>query len=119
MANDLIAFVKGMDLCWMERRFDDLSAYLADDMVMVAPDGRHRIEGRDASIESYRDFMSRCEVSRFDAHDHRVTLRGAAAIVEYGWAMAWLEQGMAREAQGREILVLAQRDEAWRVVWRT
>jgi hypothetical protein len=45
MAEDLIAFTKEMDRCWMERRFSDLSAYLAAGLVLVAPGGKHRVEG--------------------------------------------------------------------------
>ncbi|MGI8840049.1 MAG: hypothetical protein ACR2F8_04585 [Caulobacteraceae bacterium] len=65
MADDLIAFTSEMDRCWMEQRFADLSAYIADDVVMVAPGGKQRMEGLKAAVESYREFMSRCEVSRF------------------------------------------------------
>lgn len=118
MADALIAFAKDMDRCWMERRFGDLAGYLADDVVMVAPDGKHRSEGRDAAVESYRKFMSRCEVVRFDSHGHVVTRRAAAAVVEYGWDMGWNDRGTGHEAKGREILVLAQRDQGWRVIWR-
>ena len=77
------------------------------------------MEGLDAAVESYREFMSRCDVSRFVATDHVVTERGPMAVVEYDWDMAWDDQGTKHEATGREVLILAQRDEGWRVVWRT
>jgi ketosteroid isomerase-like protein len=119
MPEALIAFIQDMDRCWVERRFGELSAYLADDVVMVAPGGRQRVEGADAAIDSYREFMSRCELSRFDSHGHVVTRNGDTAIVEYDWNMAWSDQGTDHEAKGREILVLAHQDRGWRVVWRT
>ncbi len=119
MADDLILFVEEMDRCWMEHRFADLSDYIARDVVMVAPGGAQRMEGLDAAIESYRAFMARCEVATFTTSDHVVTRRGPAAIVEYGWHMAWNDQGAEHEAGGREVLVLAARDGEWRVVWRT
>ncbi len=86
---------------------------------MVAPGGKQRIEGIDACIESYREFVCRCTVSRFDAFDHAVTERGPAAVVEYSWDMAWTEQGAHHEAKGREVLALARLERGWRVVWRT
>ncbi|MEI9849899.1 MAG: nuclear transport factor 2 family protein [Sphingomonas sp.] len=119
MIDELIAFTKQMDRCWMERRFGDLSGYLADDVVVVAPGGKHRIAGLDAAIESYREFMSRSDVDRFDSSGHVVTQRGATAVVEYDWDMSWTDQDASHVAEGREILVLAQRDHGWRVVWRT
>ena len=119
MADDLVAFVAEMDRCWLERRFDDLSAYIADDIVLVAPGGEPRIEGVAASIESYRAFMGRCEVGRFETRDVIVTERGDTAVAEYAWDMAWTDHGEAQAAQGREVLVLARGRSGWRVVWRT
>jgi len=103
----------------MESRFGDLSDYLAGAVVMVAPGGKHRIAGIDSAMDRYRGFMSRSEVLRFDSSGHVVTQRGATAIVEYDWEMDWVDQDAHHAARGREILVLAQCDHGWRVVWRT
>jgi ketosteroid isomerase-like protein len=119
MTDDLIAFVNEVDRCWMERRFDDLASYIAEDVVMVAPGGRHRLKGLKASVDSYREFMSRCQVTRFDTSDHRLTEHGATAVIEYDWDMAWSDQGSDHTARGQEILVLARSALGWRVVWRT
>jgi ketosteroid isomerase-like protein len=118
MTDDLIAFVTEMDRCWLERRFGDLAAYLADDVVIVANDGKHRVRGREAAVESYREFMSRSVVDRFQASGYIVTERGSAAVVEYRWDMAWDDQGTKHEAAGREILVLSRSEDGWRVIWR-
>jgi ketosteroid isomerase-like protein len=103
----------------MERRFADLSAYIADDVVMVAPGGKQRLEGLEVAVDSYREFMSRCLVNRFRTYNHVLTQRGPAAVVEYDWDMAWSDPGEDHEARGREVLALVQRDDGWRVVWRT
>jgi ketosteroid isomerase-like protein len=119
MADHFISFVEAMDRCWIEQRFDDLSAFLAPDVVVVAPDGATRLEGLSAAVESYRSFMVRAKIAWFKSRDHVVTERGDAAIVEYRWNMAWRTDGAAHEATGREIVMLARRAGAWRIVWRT
>jgi ketosteroid isomerase-like protein len=119
MSADLIAFVESMDRCWIERRFDDLPGFIADDVVMVAPGGQTRVTGLPAAIDSYREFMERSVVRRFATSDHIVTERGDAAVVEYQWEMAWENDGAAHDAVGSEILMLARRGGAWRVIWRT
>ena len=114
-----ISFVNAMDACWMERRFEDLRSFLAEDSVLVAPGGQVRIEGVDAAIESYRELMSHSHVRRYATADHAITLRGNAAVVEYRWEMVWSGDGPEHNEAGREVLVLAHRDSKWRVVWRT
>lgn len=108
-----------MDRCWREGRFHDLDSYLANDVVLVAPDGKTRLEGLAAAVESYREFMAASLVEHYTTSDHAVTHRGSTAIIEYHWNMAWTSAGMDYDDKGREILVLALREESWRVVWRT
>jgi ketosteroid isomerase-like protein len=118
MADNLIELVKQMDRCWLERRFSDLASFIAQDVVVVAPDGTHRVQGLDSAVESYREFMNRCTVNRFSTSDYVVAQRGEAAVIEYAWNMAWNDRGTNHEAVGREVLVLSRRDSAWRVIWR-
>ena len=55
----------------------------------------------------------------FKTNDYVVTKRGETAVVEYAWQMTWVAGGAEHNETGREVLVLARRDDNWRVVWRT
>jgi ketosteroid isomerase-like protein len=116
---EMIAFVHAMDRCWIERRCDDLVDFLADDAVLVAPNGGPRLVGAAAAIASYREFTERCRVEHYRSEDHQVTERGDAAVLEYGWHMTWRDGEQNHQARGREILVLSRRHGRWRVIWRT
>jgi len=116
---EFVAFAEGLDRCWMEGRVDDLEAFLARDVVFVAPGGKLRSEGLAAAIESYRQFTSQAQVNRFQTSEHVVTVRGNTAIVEYRWEISWIAAGASHSETGRDVLVLSRRDENWRVVWRT
>jgi ketosteroid isomerase-like protein len=115
---EIVAQISAMDRCWLERRFADLKSHLTEDAVFVTPNGR-RVLGRDAAVESYREFMSRSQVHRYQASEPMVTQKGDTAVAEYGWDMAWDSDGQSYEAKGREVLVLAREDGAWSVIWRT
>ncbi len=119
MSEELISFTDRMDRCWMDGRVTDLEAFLAKDVVFVAPGGKHRSEGLSPAIESYRQFLSHARVKRFETSDHIVTLRGDTAVIEYRWQMDWTAGGVDHSETGREVLVLSRREEGWRVVWRT
>jgi hypothetical protein len=47
---DFVSFIESMDRCWMEARFSELEAFLADDVVFVAPGGTPRGEGLTQAI---------------------------------------------------------------------
>lgn len=119
MSVELITFVEALDRCWVERRFTDLGDFLAPDVVVVAPGGRARLDGLAAAVKSYRDFMARATIRRFEARDFICTERGITAVVEYRWDMAWDDAGTVQEASGREVLVLSRLGDGWRMVWRT
>jgi ketosteroid isomerase-like protein len=116
---EFISFIESLDLCWMQGRLQDLDAFLAEDVVFVAPGGRTRSEGIAPAIEGYRQFTSHAQIKRFETRDHIVTQRGDTAIVEYAWEMIWVADGAEHSETGREVLVLARRNDNWRVVWRT
>lgn len=117
--DEFIEFLTAMDNCWLEGRFDQLSEFLAEDIVVVAPNGKHRVDGIDQAIDSYRQFMLQAHVDRFTSGNHIVTMRGDTAVVEYEWGMTWTMNDAQHDETGREVLVLAYRNSSWRVVWRT
>jgi hypothetical protein len=115
---DFIKFAEDMDRCWQEGRFHDLETFLADDVVIVAPDGKTRLEGLAAAVESYREFTASSLVEHYITSGYIVTHRGDTAVIEYQWEMAWTSAGVDYNDTGREVLVLASRGDAWRVIWR-
>lgn len=89
------------------------------DIIIVSPDGATGVAGLSAAVENYRAFMVRAKIVWFASRDHVVTERGDAAIVGYRWDMEWRSEGATHEATGREVQLLAGRDGARRIVWRT
>ncbi|WP_299323512.1 nuclear transport factor 2 family protein [Parasphingopyxis sp.] len=118
MTQPLADFAVAMDRCWQDGRFDDLKDYLDENIVIVAPRGSARIVGIEAAIESYRGFMARAEVERYETGDTIITESGNTAILEYRWSMTWKTEDERHEADGREVLALNRSGNAWKAVWR-
>jgi ketosteroid isomerase-like protein len=110
--------VEAMDRCWLERRFDDLNAYLASDVLFVAPNGSE-LRGAAGAIQSYREFLDRCTVEAYETTDWEASLHGGEAVVRYTWRMRWASGGSAQAATGQETLLLSKRPDGWRVASRT
>jgi ketosteroid isomerase-like protein len=108
-----------MDACWQGRRFEDLRSYLADDVVLVSAVPMPRVEGIEAAIEHYRNFMSYAQLTHCRQYSHVSTVRGDTIVVEFGAIVEWIYHDQAHHNEGLEVAVLARRAGAWRVVWRT
>ncbi len=117
--DDLISFTKTLDDCWSQGHLQDLPTFLAEDVVFVGPGGRPRVEGLEGALESYRQFTLYAEVKSYRTSDYVVTRRGDTAIVEYEWEMTWASGGEEHHDVGREVLVLLQREQTWKLAWRT
>ncbi|MBV9265702.1 MAG: hypothetical protein JO061_06000 [Acidobacteriaceae bacterium] len=49
--SEFIAFAHAFDECWVQGRFDDLTKFLSEDVVFVAPGGNPQMRGIDAAID--------------------------------------------------------------------
>jgi hypothetical protein len=106
---------------WRERRYDELAALLDERVVIAAPGFVGRREGRDAAVESYREFMERATITEYREDAPAIDVWGDTAVTTYRWEMAWLSGGVPNRASGHDVLVFrrAPADGAWRAVWRT
>jgi ketosteroid isomerase-like protein len=114
--------VSRISTAWQSRRFEDLAGYFDDEMVIVAPGFQGRVEGRKACIESYREFMERVSIQRYEEAVPVIDVWKDTAVATYRWEMDWTSGGVPNRDAGRDILVLYRAESGgtaeWRVVWR-
>src|SRR4051794_18161925 len=98
MSNDASDAVREVlariNAAWRERRYDDLALMFAEDMVFTLPGFSGRLEGREAIVASYRDFMERVTLTAYREDGLVVDTWGQAAVASYGWDMSWLAGGV-------------------------
>ena len=113
------AVVARISAAWQERRYDDLARLFAEDMVFTLPGSAGRVEGRDAIVASYREFMDRITLTSYVEDPQVVGVWGDTAVVRLRWEMAWLAGGVPNHATGHDIFAFRLADGAWRAIWRT
>jgi uncharacterized protein (TIGR02246 family) len=117
-ADEVRAALARLGAAWRERRWDALAGCL-DERVVFAVLGAGRVEGRDAAVASYREFMERATITEYREEPPAVDVWGDTAVATYRWTMAWLSGGVPNRGTGHDVLVLRRADGAWRAVWRT
>ncbi len=111
--------VRSINAAWTEGRPDDLGRFLAPDVVFVIPDAGARAAGRDACVQTYRDFLAQAVLHRFVASDATVDVADATAVALCPYEIEYEIGGRRWRGDGHDLLVFTHTDGGWRVVWRT
>ena len=112
-------FVRDLNNAWIEGRCDDLVPLFHDQVVMVPPGTGQRIVGRDAMVDSYRQFLAAAKVHEFRTLDLRADVFGGTAVAALRFEIRYEMQGRVYQERGTDFMVLHRDDSAWQVVWRT
>src|SRR5215207_7722821 len=111
-----------LSTAWRNRRYDELAALFDEGIVMALPGFVGRVEGREALVESYREFMERATLTDYKEQPAVIDIWGDTAVASYQWEMQWLVGGVPNHAAGHEVFVFGRTSAGtaeWRAVWRT
>ncbi len=111
--------VDRLNTAWPAGRLDELEDVFDPGVVLVPPPPAHRVAGRDAVIQSYRDFMSQAVLHRFRVEQPDIDVFGTTAVACCPYTIDYEMEGRRWLGTGRDILVLHEGESGWRVVWRT
>ena len=120
-AAEVRALLERIDGAWRYGRWDELGACFDDRMVIVAPGFHARVEGREACVASYREFLDHSTLIRYRSEAPTVDVWGESAVATFGWEMVWESGGAPHQRTGHDVFVCRRSAEpgSWRAVWRT
>ncbi len=118
-ADAIAELVRAINDCWLGGRYDDLRRYFHPGIKLAMPGFEQSVAGRDAIIDSYRDFGERATVRRFEARPSHVDVIGPTAVSATRFEIDYEIEGNSFSESGTDVLVFQHGDDGWRVVWRT
>lgn len=110
--------VRGINAAWVQNRTEELRDLLHASIVFVSPGGE-AVRGQEACIATYRDFIVRTKVLRFEELAPAVDVFGETAVVTYDFEIFFEYGGTWTTERGSEVFVLVKDGGRWRAVWRT
>ncbi len=118
-----IEAIKGIILsineCWKLKDYESIGLYLADDVIVAPPKSDKRIQGREAYVQSYRDYDRSAETLEYLVGDPMVDLIGETAVAVCPFEVVYRFQGAKHHEKGQNILVFSHSQGRWKIVWRT
>jgi len=110
--------LEGISRAWRERRFNDLTPFFDENIVMKGPAFRQLCRGREALADSYAEFMAKSKVVHYAESNHSIDLWGDTAAATYDWTMTYEQAGKTSTESGQDMFVFARRQSEWKAVLR-
>lgn len=111
--------IRAINESWRAGRYDAIGEFVDENAVIVPPGTDARIRGREAYVQSYRDYDQAATTHEFSPGEPLVDILGEVAVAVCPFSVAYELDGAMYREQGHDILVFARRHEEWRIIWRT
>lgn len=113
--------IRRSNRAWVSGAAHEVSSLFDDEAVVVAPRLQGRVQGRDAIVRSYEEYVHHARTHAFEELEHQVDLFGDTAVAAYRFSVRYTLNGedAEREETGEEVLVLRREAGGWKVIWRT
>src|ERR1700719_2662977 len=113
--------VRRINRAWTSGATHELAELFDATAVLIAPDLQGRVEGRDAIVLSYEDYIRHARTHSLEEEEHSVDVFGDLAVVTYRFAIRYTLNGEdgERDETGQEVLVLRRGACGWKAIWRT
>ena len=113
--------IRKSNRAWTAGVVHEVAQLFDDRAVLVGPGMQSRIEGRDAIVKSYEDYVHHARTHAFEELEHSIDVFGDIAVASYRFEVRYTLNGeeQEREESGQEVLVLRRAPEGWKALWRT
>lgn len=104
---------------WLSRRYDEIGEILSEHAVIAPPGFDRRIRGREAYVESYREYDQAATTHEFSPGEPEVDIMGDVAVAVCPYSVVYELEGKTYREKGHDLLVFSWSAGEWSVVWRT
>ena len=116
---EITRILKEINRAWTSGKAGELDQYFHEDMIIAQPDFGVRGEGKNACVNSYREFAGMANIQGFKESDHVVLVWGDTAVASYKFEIEYELDGQAHQDSGYDLFVFARQDGTWLAAWRT
>ena len=111
--------LKSINAAWTKGHLDDLDKYFHEDMIIAQPGFGIRGEGKNACVDSYREFAGMASIQGLSESEHVVLVWGDTAVASYRFEIEYELDGQAHQDTGYDLFVFTRQGGAWLAAWRT
>lgn len=111
--------VQAIEAHWRAQEYERIGDLVAEDVVIAPPGSDERLRGREAYVQSFRDYDQWATTLEFSSAEPQIDVVGEVAVAVSAFRVVYEHQGATHREKGNDILVLERQAGRWLVVWRT
>lgn len=119
LAQEIEATLRAMNRCWTETWNEpEFRNYIHPRAVAIAPLTPGRLEGQDAYVKGWRDFVEATVIHSWKEADYRVDVfaGGRCSVATYFFTIEFTINGIRQTMKGRDMFFLVKENGCWLVV---
>jgi uncharacterized protein (TIGR02246 family) len=112
--------VRRSNRAWVAGAAHEVANLFDENAVVIAPGLQGRVEGREAIVRSYEQYIHHARTHSFEELEHSIDVFGDMAAVTYRFAVRYTlnDEDADREETGQEVLLLRRTPSGWTALWR-
>ena len=104
---------------WFNKKYDEIGEHVSEYVVVARPGSDIRIQGREAYINSYRDYDQAAQTHEYSPGEPEIDIMNNTAVAVCPFYVVYELDGKTYRENGRNLLVFSRSSDKWLVVWRT
>jgi ketosteroid isomerase-like protein len=116
---EIIETLKAINIAWTKGDIEELNKYFHEDMIIAQPGFGIHGEGKNACVDSYREFAGMARIHRLTESQHVVLVWGDTAVASYRFDVDYELDGQPHQDAGYDLFVFNRTGGDWLAVWRT
>ena len=110
--------IRDINQAWKSGHAEQLHNFFHPDIVMAGPGFQELVRGRDACVESYREFAANAKVHEHIESDFKIGVWSDTAVCTYAWSMTYERAGEQSREKGTDQFVFGREGDKWLAVYR-
>ena len=111
--------IKIINNSWTDGDIEGLSDYFHKDMVITQPGQGILGAGKQACIESYRQFVNNARIKEYQESKFEINIWENTAVVSYKFDINYKMDNKDFVESGIDLFVFSKVENKWLAVWRT
>src|SRR6266498_4047709 len=104
-SSQVLATLGRLSEAWRNRRYAELEGLFDERVIVILPGFAGRLEGREALVRSYQEFMERASLEEYREDTPTIDTWADTAVAYYHWSMTWTAGGKTERGSGHDLFV--------------